>query len=101
MRLRLGPGLWDRLDRTVRNQVRKAEKSRLTVACGGAELVPAAYAVFASNMRDLGTPVYSLRLFDEVLGAFPDRARIVLVSLGDTPVAAGLTVHTCAQIEVP
>src|SRR5205814_7191611 len=47
---------WDRLDRKVRNQVRKAEKSGLTARSGGAELLPSFYAVFARNMRDLGTP---------------------------------------------
>ena len=31
-------GMWDRLDRKVRNQVRKAEKSDLTLVRGGAEL---------------------------------------------------------------
>src|SRR5262245_30161657 len=42
--------LWDRIDRKVRNQVRKAEKSELTSASGGAELVPEFYTVFAQNM---------------------------------------------------
>ena len=70
MRLPLGvagssdPGeLWDRIDRKARNQVRKAQKSNLSVERGEAELVPAFYEVFARNMRDLGTPVYGRRLF--------------------------------------
>ena len=42
----------------MRNQVRKAEKSGLTVAHGGEELLPEFYSVFSRNMRDLGTPVY-------------------------------------------
>ncbi len=61
--------MWDRIDRKARNQVRKAEKSGLTVTRGGAELLPEFYTVFARNMRDLGTPVYARRLFDEVAGA--------------------------------
>jgi serine/alanine adding enzyme len=101
MRLPLQPGMWERIDRKVRNQIRKAEQSQLTVHRGGAELIPEFYAVFARNMRDLGTPVYARRLFDEVLRAFPDRTRIVVVRLGSTPIAAGLTYRTRTMIEVP
>src|SRR5207253_10134116 len=63
MRLPLETGMWDRIDRKARNQVRKAEKSALTVVRGGVELLPEFYSVFARNMRDLGTPVYSPDLF--------------------------------------
>jgi FemAB-related protein (PEP-CTERM system-associated) len=101
MVLPLAAGLWDRLDRKVRNQIRKAEKSGLTVTRGGADLLPEFYAVFARNMRDLGTPVYTRRLFQEVLAAFPDRAHIVVVRLGDQPIAAGLTYRTRNSIEIP
>ena len=40
----------------------RREKSGLIVERGGAELVGDFYTVFARNMRDLGTPVYSRRL---------------------------------------
>jgi FemAB-related protein (PEP-CTERM system-associated) len=101
MLLRLQPGLWDRLDRKVRNQVRKAQKSDLAVERGQAELLEAFYAVFARNMRDLGTPVYPKRFFEEVLRAFPTRARLIVVKLGNRPVAAALTYRTANTIEVP
>jgi FemAB-related protein (PEP-CTERM system-associated) len=101
MRLRLETGMWERLDRKVRNQVRKAEKSNLTVGRGGAELVDEFYTVFTRNMRDLGTPVYSRRLFDDVARAFPDRARIVVVRLNGAPVAAGFTFRTRDVVEIP
>src|SRR4029079_8470212 len=101
MRLPLGPGLWDLLDRKVRNQVRKAQKSGLTAIRGGAEVLDDFYRVFARNMRDLGTPVYARRFFAEVLEAFPDRTRLVIFSLDDQPVAGGLTYRTGDSIEVP
>ena len=69
MRLALGADAgraWDGLDRKVRNQVRKAEKSGLTWRRGGVELLDRFYGVFAQNMRDLGTPVYSRRFFEQV-----------------------------------
>lgn len=92
---------WERLDRKVRNQVRKAEKSGLTTVTGGAELLREFYKVFASNMRDLGTPVYSRRLFEEVLRQFPDRTRVVIVRLGDLAVAGGISLRDRATMEVP
>jgi FemAB-related protein (PEP-CTERM system-associated) len=102
MLLPLEAGLWDRLDRKVRNQVRKAQKSGLTAEHGGGELVADFYAVFARNMRDLGTPVYSRRLFEEVLAAFPDRARLHVVRLEGRPVAAGLTYQSSkTTTEIP
>ena len=93
--------LWDRIDRKARNQVRKAQKSNLTVVRGGAELVDDFYAVFARNMRDLGTPVYSRRLFSDVLATFPGRAHLIVVRLEEKPIAAGLTFRTCGMVEIP
>jgi serine/alanine adding enzyme len=101
MRLPLRAGMWDRLDRKVRNQIRKAEKSGLTAVRGGADLLGEFYRVFARNMRDLGTPVYARRFFAEILAAFPDRVRLVVVRLRDRPVAAALTYRTGGQLEVP
>ena len=101
MRLPLEAGMWDRIDRKARNQVRKAEKSELTVDRGGAELLADFYTVFARNMRDLGTPVYARALFDEVFAAFPVRARIVVVRLKGAPIAAGLTFRTGPIVEIP
>ncbi len=101
MRLALQGGMWERLDRKVRNQIRKAQKSDLTVERGDAGLLAEFYTVFARNMRDLGTPVYSPALFREVLREFPDRARVHVVRLGRKPVAAGLTLRTRTTVEVP
>jgi FemAB-related protein (PEP-CTERM system-associated) len=92
---------WQRLDRKVRNQVRKAEKAALRVEIAGAARLPAFYQVFARNMRDLGTPVYSRRFFEEMLRAFPANTRIIIVWLGDRPVAASLVYYHDQICEVP
>ena len=92
---------WQLLDKKVRNQVRKGEKSALQVSEGGSELLGDFYAVFARNMRDLGTPVYGVRFFQEVLAAFPDGARILVVSHEGRPVAASLVHWYGGRIEVP
>lgn len=101
MQLRLEPNMWDRIDRKVRNQIRKAQKSGLTAEIGGAEALSDFYAVFARNMRDLGTPVYARRFFEEVLRAFPDRARALIVRLEGKAVAAAVSYRTGATMEVP
>ncbi len=103
MRLGLGDPseLWNRIDRKARNQVRKAQKSNLTVERGASELVSAFYEVFSRNMRDLGTPVYSRQLFSAVLEGFPGRAHIIVVRLNGVPVAAGLTIRTRDMTEIP
>ena len=52
-------------------------------------------------MRDLGTPVYSRRLFEEVLRTFPDRAQLHIVRLNGLPVAAGVTYRTPSMVQLP
>ena len=93
--------LWQGIDRKVRNQVRKSEKSGLTAIVGGAELLPEFYAVFARNMRDLGTPVYSRRFFEAILAEFPDAARVFVVRKGSLPIAGSITIQWRGTIEVP
>lgn len=100
MHLRLAPDAWDRLDRKVRNQIRKAQKSELIAEAGGPELLEAFYAVFARNMRDLGTPVLGRHFFAQVLETFPDRARLHIVRRHGQPIAGGLTYRTRDVIEV-
>jgi FemAB-related protein (PEP-CTERM system-associated) len=104
MRLTLAPDVaaaWDGLDRKVRNQVRKAEKSELTMQSGGAELLDPFYRVFAENMRDLGTPVYDRRFFEEVFRQFPGEARVFAVHHPAGVVAAGISYRFRDTVEVP
>jgi len=92
---------WENLDRKVRNQVRKAERSGLTVEAGGSELLKNFYSVFAENMRDLGTPVYPRRLFFDVVETFPERSRVFLIRQGSKPVAGAVSFAYRKTIEVP
>ena len=92
---------WSALDRKIRNQVRKAEKSELRVTQGGVELVEPFYDVFAHNMRDLGTPVYPRQWFQQILATFPDNARAFCVWHGDQPIAASYVFWHGDTMEVP
>jgi FemAB-related protein (PEP-CTERM system-associated) len=93
--------MWERLDRKVRNQVRKAEKSDLTLERGGVERLSEFYAVFTRNMRDLGTPVYSRSFFAAVLAAFPARTQVYVVRRNGQPIAAAISLAYRKTIEVP
>jgi FemAB-related protein (PEP-CTERM system-associated) len=92
---------WNELDRKVRNQVRKGEKSQLAIEIGDSALLSAFYAVFARNMRDLGTPVYSARFFEEVCRAFPGQTRVFVVRSNGQPVAASIVHWLGSTIQVP
>jgi FemAB-related protein (PEP-CTERM system-associated) len=78
--------LWRELNAKVRNQVRKAERSGLSVEFGGAEKLGEFYDIFAVNMRDLGSPVHAQGFFRAVFEAFGDKARVALVRKGAVPV---------------
>jgi FemAB-related protein (PEP-CTERM system-associated) len=89
MQLDLSPGIekvWQSFPAKVRNQVRKAEKAGLRVSIGGSDLLEEFYAVFAVNMRDLGSPVHSKTFFAAMLAEFGEQARIVLVRDGQEPI---------------
>jgi len=104
MRLSLGDDAartWDGLDRKVRNHVRKAMKSGQTWRSGSAELLDRFYEVFAVNMRDLGTPVYSRRFFEQVVSNFPETATVHLVDHGDRTVAGAIALSHRDGLEVP
>jgi hypothetical protein len=62
---------WKSLDAKVRNQVRKAEKSGVTVRWGREDRLDEFYEVFCVNMRDLGSPTHAKAFFEAVLRHFP------------------------------
>ena len=70
---------WKHFDAKVRNQIRKEEKSGLTVQIGGKEFLSDFCAMFARNMRDFGTPVYGRVFFESIFEVFPLHTRIFVV----------------------
>lgn len=93
---------WTLLDRKVRNQVRKAEKSGLTERRGGLELLDGFYDVFSRNMRDLGTPVYPRRFFQRIVSTFADSSTIFVVEdRSRTPIAAAIGLVHGSMFAVP
>ncbi len=84
-----------------RSQIKKSGDYDLVVEFGGAELLDDFYNVFARNMRDLGTPVFSRKLFTCILREFHDDAELCVVRKDRQPIASGLLVHAHRVTEVP
>jgi FemAB-related protein (PEP-CTERM system-associated) len=96
------PGrMWKRLDAKVRNQVRKATNSGLTVTWHGIDALDDFYAVFSVNMRDLGSPVHHRRFFAGMLEEFAGSMRLVLVRYGATTVAGAVCMWFRDTVLVP
>jgi FemAB-related protein (PEP-CTERM system-associated) len=93
--------LWRQLDGSVRNQIRKAERSGLSVEVGAAEKLEAFYDIFAERMRDLGSPVHARDFFRAVLDTFGSRARIVLVRKSNAVIGGLLAVAFGDRLAVP
>jgi FemAB-related protein (PEP-CTERM system-associated) len=93
--------LWSTLPSTVRNQIRKAERSGLTVTCAGRTDLPAFYSIFATRMRELGSPVHSLKLFEAMLDAFGSRGQLMLVRKGDAAVGGLIALSFKDTVFVP
>jgi len=74
----------------LRSQIKKPVKHGLHAIIGGIELTDQFYDVFLVNMRDLGSPVHSKELINNVLKTFEPMSRIVIVKKGNTAVAASV-----------
>lgn len=93
--------LWDSLKSKLRSQVRKAEKNGLTFRWGAEGDLAYFYDVFSTNMRDLGSPVHSRKLFAAVFKHYGPGAKLGLVYKDEKPVAAGVMLQVGSQIAVP
>lgn len=75
-------------DSKLRSQIRRPQKEGVIVKFGADQVEPF-FRVFATHMRDLGTPAQPLRLFQSIARTFPDDAWFICAYLRDEPVACG------------
>ena len=86
--------LWTGLKSKLRSQIKKPlNDTSLSVAFGHLDQLNAFYSVFCRNMRDLGTPPFSRKLFREILTQFGDSAEICSVIQNGRPIASGFLLH--------
>jgi FemAB-related protein (PEP-CTERM system-associated) len=89
------------LSSKLRSQIKRPTREGAIGESGGIELLDDFYAVFAQNMRDLGTPVYAPGLFANILRQFPDKARLFVVRVAGKPVAAAFIIGHAELMEIP
>jgi FemAB-related protein (PEP-CTERM system-associated) len=67
------------IPRKSRRMIRVGEKAGLTYEFGREELLPEFYEIFARSYHRLGSPVFSIKLFKNLLGQLKEQANILLV----------------------
>ena len=85
----------------VRAQVNKALVHKPTVRFGGLELLEDFYRVFAINMRDLGTPVYSKAWFKLLIQTQGLNSILVVCYVNAKPVSVGFLLGYQGILEIP
>jgi len=85
----------------LRSQISRPLKEGLTSKTGGMELLEDFYRVFLINMRDLGSPVHSMKFMRHVLDVFSECSRIVAVYKDKEPVAAAIVMGFAKVLRNP
>jgi len=85
----------------LRAQYKKAETYAPSVKFGKLELLDDFYNVFARNMRDLGTPVYSKTWFANILTEEKIKSTLIVVYMENKPVSTGFLVGSHDTLEIP
>lgn len=93
--------LWTGFKSKLRSQIKRAQRENMDIRLGGIELIGDFYKVFSRNMRDLGTPVWSKKLFVEIFNELNDKARFSCVYFQNKPVACGLVIGFKNCLEIP
>jgi len=93
--------LWKSLSSGMRNKVRNAQKNKFRIEWGELESVEPFYRIFSTNMRNLGTPVYPQRWFENLCRQFPGEVKILTLWDQEEAVASGIV--TCFRdiLELP
>jgi serine/alanine adding enzyme len=85
----------------IRAQYKKTESYSPSVKFGKLELLDDFYNVFARNMRDLGTPVYSKTWFANILSEQNIKSTLIVVYMDNKPVSTGFLVGSNNILEIP
>lgn len=93
--------LFKRVGPKARADIRRPEKEGMTAVIGGAELIPEFHAVYASVMRDLGSPCHGVSLFEECFARMPERSFVCVVRYEGHPVGGGYLAGMGDTLEIP
>ena len=94
--------LMDSFKSKLRSQIRKAEKNGLTCSINqNPQSIANFYAIFAKNMRKLGSPVHSKQWFDSLIAHYGTDVFLAVVYKQTTPVGAGLIIKNGTKVAIP
>jgi serine/alanine adding enzyme len=93
--------LWKSFPSKLRSQIKRPGREGMVVQIGKEEELDSFYKVFSVNMRDLGTPVYPMRFFENILSDFPENTWISTVYRDQEAVASGLLIGYKNRMEIP
>lgn len=80
------------IPRKSRRMIRVGEKEGLSYQFGHKELLPDFYAIFARSYHHLGSPVFSKKLFENLLEMFKEKVSILVIkSKEGKPIASVLS----------
>ena len=79
--------------RDIRRMIRQGPKHQLTSEVLREDALRDFYDVYATSVRNLGTPVFPLRLFAEFLREFPDSCDILVIRQGRQVAGAVLSFY--------
>lgn len=79
--------IWKAFSTKHRNDIRRAYKKGLEIKVGGYDMLDVFYKVLSESWRDLGTPIYKKKYFEDIVAGFPDLIKIFVVYHQDVPVA--------------
>lgn len=85
----------------LRSQIRRPIKDGMCTVVGKKELIDDFYHIFRINMRDLGSPVHSIKLFESVLSEFRHTSDFILVYKKKTPVAGAMVIGNGSVLSNP
>ncbi|MGQ9730172.1 MAG: FemAB family XrtA/PEP-CTERM system-associated protein [Candidatus Zipacnadales bacterium] len=84
--------LWHSFSSNMRKKIRRSERDGLVSETVNHLGVSAFYDVYATNMRDLGSPMHSLRFFEVLYDRFPEQTIIILIRSDGEVAAAAIAV---------
>lgn len=93
--------LWKSFPSKLRSQIKRPQKSGLVSRISGIEGLKNFHKVFSICMRDLGTPVYPVSFFRNIMEQFSDRTWICTVYNGDMPISSGFLIGYKNKMEIP
>ena len=93
--------LWSAVGSKIRAQIKRPLRLGVISVQGKIDSVDQFYDVMSENMRDLGTPFYSKKFFQDIVNEFEEYVTIQVVYLEDKPVGAALVIHFNGVAEIP